>query len=287
METQTPREARAISSAVPRPATPGVGKIENRAIPGPAGGIPVRIYWPLEQKGEGIIVYYHGGGWVIGDLWMVDGVCRHLSNRSGCVVVSVDYRLAPEHKFPAAAEDAYAAVVWARDHGGELGVSGSRIGVAGDSAGGNLTACVAVMAAERGGPEICLQAPIYPVIEANFDTQSYRDRGDGPILSKPMMEWFWRQYLNEPSEAKHSHVAPLYSKHLSKVAPALVITAEHDVLRDEGAAYALALKEAGVSSVHKDYLGVPHGFVTMWHAIDLGMEALEEVADAMNKALNS
>ena len=287
MQTLSPRDARAISSASPRPASPGVSKIVNRTIPGPAGEIPVRIYWPIQQSGAGIIVYYHGGGWVIGDLWMVDGLCRHLANKSGCIVVSVDYRLAPEHKFPAAAEDAYAAVVWARDHGAEIDGDGTRIGIAGDSAGGNLVASVAVMAAERGGPEIALQALIYPVTDADFDSQSYRDRGEGPILSSAMMQWFWEQYLNDPMEAKHPHVAPIYSEHLAKAAPALVITAEYDVLRDEGTAYAQALEKAGVSVAHRDYAGVPHGFFTMWHALDLGMDALDEVSSAMKQALNS
>ena len=286
MDTLSPRDARAFSAAGPKPAAPGVGKILNDTIPGPGGGIPVRIYWPIDHEtGSGIIVYYHGGGWVIGDLWMVDGVCRQLANKSGCIVVSVDYRLAPEHKFPAAAEDAYAAVVWARDHGADLGGDGSRIGVTGDSAGGNLTACAAVMAAERGGPAIALQVPIYPVIAADFENQSYRDRADGPILTRAMMRWFWDQYLNDPSEATHPHVAPVNSEHLAKAAPALVITAEYDPLRDEGAVYARALQDAAVSVVHHDYPGVPHGFVTMWHAIDMGMEALDEIASAMKQAL--
>ena len=254
MDTLSPRDARAFSAAGPKSAAPGVGKILNDTIPGPGGGIPVRIYWPIDHEtGSGIIVYYHGGGWVIGDLWMVDGVCRQLANKSGCIVISVDYRLAPEHKFPSAAEDAYAAVVWARDHGAELGGDGSRLGVTGDSAGGNLTACAAVMAAERGGPDIALQVPIYPVIAADFDNQSYRDRADGPILTRAMMRWFWDQYLNDPSEATHPHVAPVYSEHLAKAAPALVITAEYDPLRDEGAVYARALQDAAVSVVHHDY----------------------------------
>ena len=176
-------------------------------------------------------------------------------------------------------------MVWARDHGPDLGGDGSRIGVTGDSAGGNLTACAAVMAAERGGPDIALQVPIYPVIAADFGNQSYRDRADGPILTRAMMRWFWDQYLNDPSEATHPHVAPIYSEHLAKAAPALVITAEYDPLRDEGAVYARALQEAGVSTVHHDYPGVPHGFVTMWHAIDMGLEALDEIASAMKQAL--
>ena len=248
----------------------------DRRVPGPAGEVPVRIYTPNAPAPLPLLVYFHGGGWVLGGLDTHDGTCRELANGTGCVVVSVDYRLAPEHKFPAAAEDCYAVTQWAAAHAAELGADAKRLAVGGDSAGGNLAAVVAQIARDRGGPPIVFQLLIYPVIAAAFDTPSYRDNAEGYLLTAGDMRWFWNHYLASSADAANPYAAPLSARTLAGLPPALVITAEFDPLRDEGELYAHRLEEAGVPARLTRYDGMIHGFFGMGHMMDKAKAAVQE-----------
>nr|WP_281427635.1 alpha/beta hydrolase [Mesobacillus maritimus] len=264
-----------------------VGKVEDRRIPGPGGEIPVRIYTP---EGEGpfpALVYYHGGGWVIGNLDTVEVPCRLLTNRANCVVISVDYRLAPEHKFPAAAEDAYSAVQWVVDNASSIGVDSARVAVGGDSAGGNLAAVVALMAKDKGGPSISYQMLIYPVTNHNYDTQSYKDNAEGYFLTKSTMEWFWNHYLRNEEDGKNPYASPLLAEDVSGLPPALVITGGFDPLRDEGEAYAEKLKAAGVAVEATRYDGMIHGFFWLPGMLLQGDKAIHQAANALREAFSS
>ena len=284
----TPDQYREMASQAPLVPGPDVAKVENRSIPGPVGDIPVRVYTPAGRGPFPALVYFHGGGWVIGTLdggW--DGTVRHLVDQVGCVAVSVDYRLAPEHKYPAAAEDCFAATKWVAENAAELNVDAAKIAVAGDSAGGNLSAVVALLARDRGGPRLVLQIMAYPVIERGFTTKSYVDNADGPILTRAMMEWFWNQYMRSEADAEEPYMAPIKASNLQGVAPAVLFTAGYDLLRDEGAAYAERLVLAGVPTDYRDFKGLPHGFFTMWNVIDKGKEAVAHAAAALRKAFGS
>jgi len=255
-----------------------IAKVEDRKIPGPAGQIPVRVYTP---KGKGplpVLVFFHGGGWVIGDLETHDNTCRQLANGAACIVVAVDYRLAPEHKFPAAPEDCYAATKWVALNAASFGGDPARIAIGGDSAGGNLAAAVGVMAADRGAPTFVHQLLIYPVTNYAFDTPSYRENADGYLLTKEGMTWFWGHYLNTDADGQNAYASPLRARDCRRVPPAFVITAEFDPLRDEGEAYAARLKEAGVPVEVKRYHGMIHGFFSLGHIMEQGKQA---VADAV------
>lgn len=298
VHTVTPAEARA--NAIRRramfnaPVEP-VAKVEDRKIPGPAGQIPIRVYWPDPSTGipsatrDGtrlpVLVYYHGGGWVIGDLDSHDGVCRALCNAAGCVVASVDYRLAPEHKYPAAPQDCHAATSWVADHAAELGADGRRLAVGGDSAGGNLAAVVSLMARDAGGPPIAFQLLIYPVTDYNLDTPSYRENARGYFLWRDDMAWFWRHYLPNEAAGAEPMASPLRATDLRGLPPALVITAEYDPLRDEGEAYAKRLEEADVPVTLVRYPGMIHGFFGMSASIDDARKAVAGAAEALRKAL--
>ncbi len=225
-----------------------VGEIRDILVPGPAGKLPVRVYHPAPGKSLPLLIYFHGGGWVIGDVEIVDKPCRALANASQCVVASVNYRLSPETKFPGPAEDCYAATRWLTEHAQGVGADQKRVGVSGDSAGGNLAAVVALMARDRGGPAIAYQLLIYPVTAPAQGSQfaSYRDNGEGYLLTRGSMEWFWEHYLSSPDDGKNPYASPLHASDLSRLPPAMVVTAEFDPLRDEGRAYARRLQEAGV-----------------------------------------
>ncbi|WP_138418620.1 alpha/beta hydrolase [Aquibacillus sediminis] len=286
MSELSPEEARASIDMGPLAGEPeAVGKVENRTVPGPAGDIPIRIYTP---KGEGpfpALVYYHGGGWVVGDLDTVDVPCRLLANRAECVVVSVDYRLAPEHKYPAAAEDCYAATKWVADKAASLNVDQERVAVGGDSAGGNLAAVVSLMARDKGGPDIAYQLLIYPVTNHNFETDSYRDNADGYFLTKDSMVWFWDHYLRDASDGQSPYASPMLADDLSGLPPALVLTGEYDPLRDEGEAYAERLNQAGVPVEACRYDGMIHGYFWMPAAMEKGDQAITQAATALRRAL--
>ncbi|MER1987361.1 MAG: alpha/beta hydrolase [Solibacillus sp.] len=285
MSSLSPEEARSTTDFSALAGIPEeVGKVENRTIPGPGGEIPVRIYTP---EGEGpfpSLVFYHGGGWVIGDLDTVDVPCRLLTNRANCVVVSVDYRLAPEHKFPAAADDAYAAAKWVVENGPSIQVDSSRVAVGGDSAGGNLAAVVSLLARDKNEIDLAYQLLIYPVTNYSYETVSYRDNADGYLLTKDSMVWFWDHYLRDAEDGKNPYASPLRTEDLSSLPPTLVITAEFDPLRDEGEAYAQRLKEAGVQVEETRYNGMIHGFFWMPGALEQGMQAVNQAADALKRA---
>ena len=266
-----------------------VGAVEDRAIPGAAGDLPVRIYRPDADAGDlPALIYYHGGGHVIGNLDTHDAVARNLCNGAGCVVVSVDYRLAPEHRFPAAAEDAFAAVRWCAAHGPEIGIDSQRMAVGGDSAGGNLAAVAALTARDAGGPAIRLQVLVYPVTDYACDTQSYRTYGDGyGMLDAQSMRWFRDHYLRDEADRLDWRAAPLRAEDCSGLPPALVLTAQCDVLHDEGEAYAQRLRAAGVDVDHRDCEGMIHGFFAMAPMVDGAVRAQALVCRALRRAFAS
>jgi acetyl esterase len=263
-----------------------VASVEDRTIPGPGGPLPVRVYRAAgTEEGRGLLVYFHGGGWTIGSLDTHDAICRALANDAGVVVVSVDYRLAPEHPFPAAADDALAAVRWMAEHAGELGADGSRIAVAGDSAGGNLAA-VAAQRLRDTGPPIALQLLLYPTVDLTLSHPSMVENADGYYLTADTMRWFRHHYLGD-----HDPTDPLASPLRADAAalrglpPALVLTAEYDPLRDEGEAYAEALRAAGNEVTVTRYDGMIHGFVELSPFLPEGKVARDQASQALREAL--
>jgi len=287
LHTLTPTQAREMMkgwtalSAAPEE----VAQVEDLNIPGPAGQIPVRIYTPQVAGPLPILVYFHGGGWVICDLDTHDNLCHSLANGASCVVVSVDYRLAPEHKFPAAVEDAYAATKWVADNANRINGDSARIAVGGDSAGGNLAAVVSLMARDRNGPGLAYQLLIYPVTNlSSSDTGSHRDYGDGYLLTKADGEYFLDHYLRSEEDRWNWMASPLLAPDLGGLPPALVITGEFDVLRDEGEAYASRLKEAGVPVKCTRYKGMIHGFMSMDGLLDRARDAIDEATAALHEA---
>lgn len=284
VEELTPAEARAQMTPAPHPRPP-IGSVEDRKISGPSGEIPIRIYTPAApatgSRGRPVLVFCHGGGWVVGDLETHDGLCRSLANAAGAVTVSVDYRRAPEHKYPAAAEDAYAVTRWAETNARELGGDPSRLAVAGDSAGGNLAAVTALMARDRGGPRIALQVLLYPITDCVFDTPSYLEFADGHFLSRGAMQWFFQQYLTRPAQAVEPYVSPLRSPDLSGLPPSLVLTAECDVLRDEAESYAARLQQAGVSVDHIRCPGMIHGFLRRTEVFPQALQMIDLIGQRL------
>ena len=261
-----------------------IARVENRTVPGSAGEIPVRIYTPVGTAAFPVLVYFHGGGWVIGNLDTHDGICRSLANRVGCLVVSVDYRLAPEHTFPAAPEDCYAATRWLAEHAGSLGGDKGRIAVGGDSAGGNLAAVVALMARDRGGPKLAFQLLVYPATDTDFETRSYRENSEGYFLTRADMVWFWNHYAPRDEDRRNPYAAPLRAASLRGLPPALVITAEFDPLCDDGNAYAARLREDGVPVRLSQQDGLIHGFFQMGAVIDRGRASVDEASRALKDA---
>jgi acetyl esterase len=261
-----------------------VGSVENREIPGSESKIPVRIYTPWGKGLFPLLIYFHGGGWVFGNLDVHDSVCRALTNAAGCITVAADYRLAPEYKFPAAPDDCYAATRWVAENARSFNGDPTRIAVGGESAGGNLAAVVTLMARDRGGPNLAYQLLIYPITNFSFDTPSYHENAEGYSLTKVDMVWFWEHYLPSENEGKHPYASPLNMQDLSNLPPAMVVTAEYDPLRDEGEMYAWRLQEAGNQVTVKRYHGMIHGFFSMGAVIDQGKQAIEDVAAALRSA---
>ncbi len=254
--------------------------VRNLAIPGPRGEIPLRVYRP-DVEDAPVVVFYHGGGWTLGTLNSIDGVCRELANRANCVVVSVDYRLAPEHPFPAGVDDAVAALDWVAEHAATFGGDPTRLGVAGTSAGGNLAAVVALHAREFDGPTLSHQSLLYPITNHAFDTVSYDENRDGPLLTRADMEWFWNHYLRSPVDGRNPFASPLRAEDLSNLPPATVVTCGHDPLRDEGIAYAERLDDAGVEVEHDHYPGMTHGFLSLTDDVTTADEAMDSVAESL------
>jgi acetyl esterase len=262
-----------------------VANVENLNIPSPAEEIPVRIYTPEGNGPFPMLVYFHGGGWVICNLDTHDAVCRSLANGASCIVVSVDYRLAPEHKFPAAVEDAYAATQWVTGNANRINGDPARVAVGGDSAGGNLATVVSLMARDKGDPSPIYQLLVYPVTNlSSFDTDSYREHGEGYILTKASMEYYRDHYIGPKEERHNPYASPLLAQDLSGLPPALVITAEFDVLTDEAEAYVNRLKQAGVPVTYTRYNGMIHAFYSLAGVVDRAKDATDEATAALRSA---
>lgn len=262
-EEGTPAQARELYKAMAAlgAAIVDVASVKSRVFRGPGGPVGVRIYTPHGGTApKPVLVWFHGGGWVIGDLDTADPTARALAEASGAMVVSVDYRLAPEHRFPAAADDCFAAVAWVLEHADGLGVDRTHVAVGGDSAGANLAAAITLMARDRGGPDLAFQLLVYPALDPGMATPSYRDNGEGYLLRSSTMAWFWDCYLGPDGDRHNPYAAPVHAKDLHGLPPALVITAEYDPLRDEGEAYGAALAANGVRTTVTRYDGEIHGF---------------------------
>jgi acetyl esterase len=282
----TPDEARAgvEASNAMIPAGPAMESVRDIVIPSQAGGMPARVYSPSPDA-PGVVVYYHGGGWVVGSLDGWDPSVRALAAASGCDVVSVDYRLAPEHAFPAAADDAYDALVWVAS--AESGLAAGRpIVVAGDSAGGNLATVSALRARDAGGPAIALQVLVYPVVDCDLDRRSYREfDGDDLILNRRDMGWFWDKYAPDREARVNPYASPLRAPSLAGLPAAFLITAEHDPLRDEGLAYADRLRTARVPVEHRHYGSQIHAFFSFTGVLDDADKAVSEAGAAIRSAV--
>ena len=260
-------------------------RVVDQRIPGPGGEIPLRLYYPKGDPPFPVVVYFHGGGWVIGDLDTHHALCHALSASSGCLVVAVDYRLAPENRYPAAVEDAYAATCWIAENAKTVQADAGRIAVAGDSAGGTQATVVAMIARDRGKPHIALQVLVYPITDYNFNTPSYLKNADGYMLTRDLMIWFWNQYLTSADFADDAYVSPLRADNLNHLPQALILTAEYDPLCDEGEAYARRLQEAGVKVNLRRYHGMIHGFFRMTSRVDKARQALDQVAGNLRRVL--
>ncbi len=279
-----PTEARKATAAVRALVGPGpdVAEVADVTVPTRAGSVGARVYEPVASP-PGTVVYFHGGGWVIGSVDDWDAGCRVLAVGSGCRVVSVEYRLAPEHRFPAAADDAYDAFVWVAEN-----FDGGPVVVAGDSAGGNLAAVVALRSRDEHGPVPALQVLVYPVVDHDLSTASYAAHADTHfIVNRPEMEWFWDHYVPDERERSQPYASPLRAEDLSGLAPAVVVSAGHDPLRDEGAAYVRRLREASVPVQVFDYPQQIHGFYTLVGVLDDADRAVGQVADAVRVAVGA
>jgi acetyl esterase len=287
-EAMTPPEARAQMEATARArkAEPlPVSRVEEREMPGPAGMIRLRLYWPKAPAPVPAIAYYHGGGHVIGSLDTHDLIARNLCAGAAALVVSVDYRMGPEHRFPAAVEDAFAALKWLHAHATELGADPARLGVHGDSAGANLAAVAALMARDAGGPALRLQSLVYPVADYRCASASYERFATGyGILTRGAMLWFRDHYLRSPADAADWRASPIRAPDLTGVAPAVVVAAECDVLHDEVRDYAEALRRAGVPVEYREYPGMIHAFFGMVPTVDDAINAQRAVAAAFRRA---
>ena len=274
-------QIRAMSVPIPGDLEP-VAAVEDRLAPGTDDDreVPIRIYSPsTDGEPRAGLVFYHGGGWAIGELDTYDSLCHLLANAGDCVVVSVDYRLSPDHRFPAGVEDAFAATVWVSQNAAELGIDPSRIVVGGDSAGGNLAAAVCLMARERGSASIAAQVLVYPITNDDLDTDSYLEFAEGYMLTRRSMAWFWEQYLETPEQSADVRCSPAKANDLSGLPPAFVLTAEYDVLRDEGETYAQALNDAGVCVTRKRYDGMIHGFLRRTDLYDDARDAVQQIGE--------
>uniref|UniRef100_A0AAU2JLI0 Alpha/beta hydrolase n=1 Tax=Streptomyces sp. NBC_00049 TaxID=2903617 RepID=A0AAU2JLI0_9ACTN len=286
-------EARRILAAAPRPPVdpPHVGAVEDRTVPGPPGAppVPVRVYLPDPEEWPGrrpTVVFCHGGGFVLCDLDTHDTTARNISRAAGAAVVSVDYRRAPEHRFPAAVEDAHAALCWAGEHIEELGGAPEALVVAGDSAGGNLAAASLLLARERGGPAVALQVLIYPALDAAQDTESYRTDAEGCFLTAAHMRWFWEQYLGPGGDGTHPLASPLGADPAG-LPPAHLVVAGCDPLRDDARAYGRRLAESGVPAVVDGHPGMFHGFLALAGVLPQAREAMERLGGSISSTLKN
>ena len=284
-EGMTPEQLRSRMAMANMPSPVELASITDRTIPGPDGPVPVRIYRPSADSGLPVTVFFHGGGWVIGDLESHDHCCRTIAAKANCVVVAVDYRLAPEAKFPAAVDDAWAATEWVATHGDELDVDVSRLAVAGDSAGGNLAAVVANMSRDHDHVEVIQQALIFPDTDGACDRPSMTDNAEGYLLTSTAMDFFHGHYLRSDADIADPRYSPIVSD-LVGAPPAVVVTAEFDPLRDQGNAYAEKLAASGVEVDHVEYEGMFHGFFSMDAGLDVASKAQDQVAAALRNAFS-
>src|SRR5580704_11142781 len=262
-----------------------IAAVREQAIDGPAGKLRIRLYTPHGAGPFPLLVFFHGSGFVLCSLDTHDGMCRNLCAGAACVVASVDYRLAPEHKFPAGTDDCLHATRWAAAHAVQLGADPTRIAIGGDSAGANMAAVTALRVRDEGGPALCGQLLLYPVTDYHTPgTPSYSENAEGYGLTRDTMKWFWDHYLSVPSEGAHPHAAPLRAPTLVGLPPALVITAEYDPLRDEGEIYAERLRGAGVPAALSRYRGVNHGFMFWVGVVDKAGAAMNEASDWLRRA---
>ena len=283
-ETLSPAEARAFYLAarfVANPEPPELARVEPLAIPGPHGAIAARVYTPKNLRQSAglapVLVFFHGGGWVIGDLDSHDVACRQLADQGQLKVISVDYRLAPEHKFPAAVDDAIAATSWIAENAARLGIDASRLTVGGDSAGGNLAAVVAISARDGDGPAIAGQLLIYPATESAMTHPSHREPETSILLTHSVIRWFYDHYLNSAADIHDWRASPARAKTLVGLPPAYVLTVGGDPLRDEGDEYASSLKKAGVPVTYRHFPGQFHGFFTMGKLLQQANVAAAEI----------
>lgn len=286
VNTISPEEARANGrkrkQALNMEVEP-VADVSDSVISGPECELNIRVYKPEGDGPHPLVMLFHGGGWVVGDLDSEDTTGRGLCRRANAVVVSVDYRLAPETRFPGAVDDCYAATVWAVDHAAQLGIDPEKVAVAGTSAGGNLSAAVAIKARDRGTPKIAHQMLFVPVTDCDFETPSYEELSDGYGLTRDAMKWYWDHYIGPDGDPTHPYASVLRA-HLRDVAPATVITAEYDPLRDEGERFAKALEKAGVPVMYKCYSGMTHGFNNQVGVIDKAKDVLDDAGERLRNA---
>jgi acetyl esterase len=274
-------DLRSIQEAGGRPEP--VADVQDEDIPGPGGPIPIRIYRPSAERPLPVLVYFFGGGWTLGTIDTSDGVCRALTNAVGCVTITVGYRLAPEHKFPAAVDDCHAATEWIAAHAVDLGVDPDRIAVGGDSAGGNLAAAVTLLARSRG-PRLAHQLLVYPNTDYLSDSPSLRENDDPLLFNRNSSDWYWGHYLASPADGVDPLASPLRAPDHAGLPSATVITAEYDPLRDQAEEYAQRLRDAGVSVTLSRYSGMVHGFFTMSGVLDAARDAVAEAAACLRKA---
>jgi acetyl esterase len=280
------QQLRTLVTLMDEPA-PALPRVEDIRIPGPAGEIPARVYAPSTGGAPlPAVTYFHGGGWVQGDLETHHGLCARLARHAGALVVAVDYRLAPEHKFPAAVEDCLAAYRWLRARGRDVGADPGRVAVAGDSAGGNLSAVVSQLAASDGTPVPTGQVLIYPAVDFSFETDSHRDLVDGHVIPRDRVVWYAEQYLRNDADKADLRASPLRAPSLAGQPPTLIVTAGFDPLREEGRAYGDRLREAGVDVVYREYPGQIHAFVSLTKAIPQGMACTMEIAEYLRQRLS-
>jgi acetyl esterase len=264
-----------------------IGATRDIKVPGTGGAIPLRIYTPVRVRDQRLpaLVYFHGGGFVVGDLDTHDGLCRQLANESGCRVIAVDYRLAPEHKFPAAVDDAYAAVAFVAAKAGELGVDAGRIAVGGDSAGGALAAVVTQIARDKGGPRLAFQLLLFPVTQIGGETPSLQHFAEGYFLEQRTLDWFFGHYLGDAANKSDVRISPLKARSFNGLPPALVMLGGFDPLHDEGAQYAEKLRAAGVPVTVADYGDMVHCFIYLQAISSEAAPAVAEAAKALKNAL--
>lgn len=266
-----------------------IGKVQNLSCPGPGGDIPLRIYTPVAPAAEALpaLLFFHGGGFVIGNIDTHDGLCRMIANEAGVRVIAVDYRLAPEHKYPAAIEDGYAALTFVEANASNLGVDANRLAVGGDSAGGAITAILTQMAKEKGGPSIALQLLFFPVTQIGEETASLKNYAEGFVLERAGLEWFYKNYVPAGADRNDPRISPLRATSLEGLPPAYLTVAEYDPLHDEGLEYGGKLKAAGVACEIVDYPGLVHDFIYFQSVLPQAAVALKAAAQALKKGLKA